>query len=92
MQTKYVADDLGQDHPGAVFEDCLQRQHFAPSSPCGGAFFTKEKLFVRYEQSIGPMAETYAEAVQGLLSWFKSRSGLQCLRSKENGPSFGPGP
>jgi hypothetical protein len=92
MQTKYVADDLGQDHPGAVFEDCLQRQHLAPSSPCGGAFFIKEKPFIRYEQPMGPMAETYAEAVQGLLSWFESRSGLQCLRSKENGPSFGPGP
>jgi hypothetical protein len=25
------------------------------------------------------MAETYAEAVQGLLSWFKSRLGLQGL-------------
>jgi len=42
MQTKYVADHLGQDHPGAVFEDGLQRQSLAQSFPCGGAFFIKE--------------------------------------------------
>ena len=66
--------------------------HLNPVVPMRRVFFIKEKPFIRYEEPAGPMAETYAEAVQGLLSWFKSRSGLQCLRSKENGPSFGPGP
>ena len=31
MQTKCVADDLGQDHPGTGSEDRLQEQHLAPS-------------------------------------------------------------
>ena len=35
------------------------------------------KLIWCEQVSYGPMAETYAGAVQGLLSWFKSRLGLQ---------------
>ena len=51
-------------------------------SPYGGAFFIKEKPFLRYEQAIGPMAETYAEAVQGLLGSNPGRASNTSVQKK----------
>ena len=46
MQTKYVADDLGQDRPGAVLAIACNSNTLL-RRPIRRSFFTKEKLFSR---------------------------------------------
>ena len=62
----------------------------SPVVPMRRGFFHQIKTIHPLRTATGPMAETYAEAVQGLLSWFKSRSGLQTASVERKRPSFGP--